>query len=243
MIKFLCLTLSFGMFLLCPAMGLADALSDGNQAEDRGDYAGAFNAYLASAQQGNEAGEFMLAGLYLTGRGIGQNCKQAIYWYDQAARQGAMPALLNIGLFNEKGICMPENDVAAVKIFTVLAQYGNAKAQSELAHIYNQGIGVGQDFGKAAGLYTQAANQNDANAQANLGLLYMYGQGEPQDDVQAYKWLTLGINNTAGANHDSNWTTEVGYFNQQLHSLSNKMTSAEIALAKSLAATWMPTVK
>ncbi|MCG3770643.1 MAG: Secretory immunoglobulin A-binding protein EsiB [Nitrosomonadaceae bacterium] len=53
----------------------------------------------------------------------------------------------------------------ALKIFRPLAEQGNAKAQSNLGVMYNNGQGVTQDYKEAVKWYGLAAAQGDASAQ------------------------------------------------------------------------------
>lgn len=240
MIRFVANILCTAAFLCSPAMAMSDPLTDGNQAEDRGDYAAAFNDYSVLAAQGNPAGEASVARLYLTGRGVVQSCPLALHWYALAAKQGNVQALHNFGIFYENGICMPQNYASAAKMFIFLASKGFPKDEAELGHLYDDGLGVPQDVGLAAKYTTLAANQNDANAQGNLGLLYKTGRGEPKDNVQAYKWLTISINNNSDPGGNSYRASAIVYLTKQRDQLAQQMTPAEIAQAQSMAANWRP---
>ena len=238
MTRFAVSILCFAVFCVFPVMAKADLLTDGQQAEDRGDYVTAFNDYAALAAHGDKSGEVNVARLYLTGKGVAQSCTLALHWYALAARQGVVQAIHNFGVFNANGICMPRNYANAAKIFAVLSDHGVPKDESSLANLYDHGWGVPQDFGQAARSFTLAANQNDANAQGNLGILYKAGQGEPQDNVQAYKWLTISINNNSDPAGDSFRASMKMYLMQQRDLLAHQMTKAEIAHAQAMAANW-----
>jgi len=79
----------------------------------------------------------------------------------------------------------------ALKIFRPLAEQGNAKAQSNLGVMYNNGQGVTQDYKEAVKWYGLAAAQGDASAQHLLGTMYDNGQGVTQDFKEAVKWYRL----------------------------------------------------
>ena len=55
----------------------------------------------------------------------------------------------------------------ALKIFRSLAEQGNAKAQSNLGVMYNNGHGVTQDYKEAVKWYRLAAAQGDADGAKN----------------------------------------------------------------------------
>jgi len=80
---------------------------------------------------------------------------------------------------------------AAVKELRDLAEHGEARAQYDLALLYDKGQGVAQDDKQALHWYRKAAEQGEARAQYNVGLMYAKGQGVQQDDVEAYLWIGL----------------------------------------------------
>ena len=83
-------------------------------------------------------------------------------------------------------------DVAeTVRIWTALAEAGDADAQVGLAGLYLAGSGVGRDPAEAARLYRLAAERGDSNGQLNLGRLHLDGIGVERDPGAAYAWLTL----------------------------------------------------
>jgi len=69
----------------------------------------------------------------------------------------------------------------AAQQFAALAEVGDAKAQYNLAVLYEKGEGVAQDSDKALAWYQKAAEAGNVNAQYNLGLAYETGEGVAQD--------------------------------------------------------------
>ena len=78
-----------------------------------------------------------------------------------------------------------------LKILRPLAEQGNARAQSNLGVMYNNGQGVTQDYKEAVKWYRLAAAQGDASAQHFLGTMYDNGQGVTQDYASAHMWFDL----------------------------------------------------
>ena len=77
-------------------------------------------------------------------------------------------------------------DIAQLR---VLAERGDADAQSELGVRYDAGRdGVERDYGEAVSWYRRAAEQGHAAAQAYLGFMYSAGRGVSQSDVDAVHW-------------------------------------------------------
>ena len=71
------------------------------------------------------------------------------------------------------------------------AEQGDVKAQSNLGLMYDQGLGVPQNYAEAVRWFQLAAEQGDAGAQCQLGAMYATGKGVSRDQVQAHMWLSL----------------------------------------------------
>jgi TPR repeat protein len=115
-----------------------------------------------------------------------------------------------------------------VKWFELAAEQGEKVAQFNLGTMYDQGVGVTQDYAEAAAWFRLAAEQGYDEAQFNLGFMYAQGQGMPQDYVEAGKWWRL--------------TAEQGIASakKRLETLEALMTQDQIAEAQRLAREWRP---
>ncbi len=78
---------------------------------------------------------------------------------------------------------------------------GNPQKQFNLAQHLRKGGNVERDLVKSERLMKSAAEQGHSGAQGLLGILYFYGQevfvddGYPQNHLEAFKWLTLAVDN------------------------------------------------
>jgi TPR repeat protein len=79
----------------------------------------------------------------------------------------------------------------ALRLLPSLAERGNARAQSNLGHMYYHGRGVRQDDSEALKWFRRAADQGDAQGQLHVGIMYAEGQAVPQDAAEATKWYRL----------------------------------------------------
>src|SRR5690606_15273070 len=70
------------------------------------------------------------------------------------------------------------------------AENGDAAAQTLIAELYAQGLGVAQNLERAAGWYQLAARNGDRLATFALGLLYQDGRGVPKDRERAADLFT-----------------------------------------------------
>lgn len=76
-----------GGVLALALLGVAKAgqLEDGMAAAERGDYATALQLMRPLAKRGDAAAQFILGGMFDTGKGVSQDPGQAAFWYRKAA--------------------------------------------------------------------------------------------------------------------------------------------------------------
>ena len=67
---------------------------------------------------------------------------------------------------------------------------GDVRAQNNLGYLYENGLGIPQDFTQALQWYKRAADGGLADAQYNLATLYHHGRGVARDHTTAYKLFT-----------------------------------------------------
>ncbi len=134
-----------------------------------------------------------LAGLFLEGRGVPENEKQAAALYRKAAEKGDRLAHNNLGILHILGRGVAKDLTAAHNWFRLGAALGSTGAMDNLGELYLKGMGVPRDAEKAAGWFLMAANNGFNQAKCKLGVMYAVGDGVPKDDVQSYIWFSLGI--------------------------------------------------
>ena len=86
-----------------------------------------------------------------------------------------------------------ENYTEAIPLFIDVAEQGNSDAQGMLGVMYQQGIGILEDYQKAAYWYRKAAEQGHAFALNNLAIMHLAGHGVKQDFPTAYALFLLSI--------------------------------------------------
>lgn len=70
-----------------------------------------------------------------------------------------------------------------------LAEQGNVEAQHKLGRMYEEGLGVKQDYKEAVKWYLKAAEKGHAQSQYKLGTMYALGKGVSKDTLEAGKWF------------------------------------------------------
>ena len=82
----------------------------------------------------------------------------------------------------------------AALLYHEAAAQGDARAQFNVAVMYDNGHGVSQDYKIAMEWYRKSANQGHAGAQCNLGFMYEYGHGVSQDYGRAVELYRKAAN-------------------------------------------------
>jgi len=132
---------------------------------------------------------------------------------------------LAVGGINSGDAAYNQGDFgAALRAWRALAEQGDDGAQLNLGYMYDNGLGVPQDYKEAIKWYRRAAEQGNDRAQYNLGLMYDIGNGVPQDYVRAHMWYDI-----AGV------AVAISYRNY----VAREMTPAQIAEARKLAREWL----
>jgi uncharacterized protein len=116
-----------------------------------------------------------------------------------------------------------ENFQLAIAPCTAAAEQGDDAAQTNLGMMYNEGLGVAQNYNEAMRWYRAAAIQGNEIAQLFIAFLYERGQGVPVDNVSAMMWFNI-------AAHDNNKLAEI-----LRDEIVLKLTDEEIAEAQSRA--------
>lgn len=86
-----------------------------------------------------------------------------------------------------------KNYRTVMKLCRPLAEQGNPAAETMVAWLYRDGLGVKRNYKEAVKWYRKAAEQNYPRAQQLLSYLYYDGLGIKQDRRDACFWWILGI--------------------------------------------------
>ena len=125
---------------------------------------------------------------YLFGKGVKKNPKQAVIYFQSAAKQGLASAQTHLGSCYYSGIGVKQNHQQAFEWFKKAAAQGDVTAQDNLGSCYLLGHGTSKNHTAAVEWYQKAADKGNASAQAHLGSCYFYGQGVTADKDKAIYW-------------------------------------------------------
>lgn len=207
------LNAAFKNFKIAADMGLKEAMYDLACCYESGEGTSVdFNQaqkYYYKAATGNEphSPAFTALGrLYLLGKGVEQNTKEAITWWKRGAEtfpndrnlMGGAECMYNLGLTYSNGIYVPQDFTQAIHWYRKAANLGLPVAAQALGKRYLLGQGVEKNETKAMKWFRIAAEADTeecAVSQFILGMFYLEGtENTPIDKKQALIWFKKAAN-------------------------------------------------
>lgn len=162
----------------------------------------ALDYYLQSAEAGSRAGAYQVGVVALAHPEL-VSADTARHWLMIAALDGDEDAgeLLRTldnsdtadPLISVKRLLMRGDSEQAFQQLVALSEQNppDYAATTELAWLYETGLGVERNLQKAAELFTIAAEAGDPKAQYALSVMYATGAGKPVDMTESRAWLML----------------------------------------------------
>jgi len=156
----------------------------------------------AMAEDGDGYAMRHLGNLYNYGRGVEQDYKKAIEWFEKAADASDTYAMCNLGYIYCSGHGAAQDYAKAYKYIAKAAFLGNVNAMYKLGDMYYYGQHVKEDKDAAYFWYCEANEDYEychsyeqASIDYCLGKCFLYGHGVAQDNVKALQHLTYAKEN------------------------------------------------
>jgi len=142
-----------------------------------------------AAANGDPSAEFEVAVRLAEGRGVKQDLKEAVSWYQRSAARGFAPAQYRLGTLYERGLGIDADRGRAMAWYRSAAEKGNLKAMHNLAVLSASSSPA--NYRGAAHWFGEAASRGLGDSQYNLAVLFETGRGVDRDLKQAYMWFAL----------------------------------------------------
>lgn len=114
---------------------------------------------------------------------------KALALFKQAADQGDLPSMLNVGYFYDEGVGVPVDKGAAMDWYRKAFDLGEASAGHNIAILYRE-----QDDAKsAAEWFAKAIEAGDVDAHVELAKAYLAGDGVEASEAKAREHLELAV--------------------------------------------------
>ncbi len=156
-----------------------------------GDYRRAIKYFIEAGNLGDGFAQHMVGFCYSSGKGVDQDEREGLKWYEMAAEQGNAKAESNLGLALKNGTGGIKPDPKrALALMERAASKNLPSALNNLGHWYQKGeCGLGVNERKAFELFMEAAKKGNADAQCSVGFYYSKGKGGvKKDKAVAISW-------------------------------------------------------
>ena len=149
------------------------------------------NSLRQAAMKGDPSAEFEIGARFAEGKGVAQDLKQAVSWYQRAASKGFAPAQYRYASMLERGLGVKADLPKASVWYQRAAEQGIVKAMHNLAVLTSGRDGVPADYTLAMRWFTSAAEYGLVDSQFNLAIMHENGLGVEKDNREAFKWFSL----------------------------------------------------
>ena len=134
---------------------------------------------------------YLLAQKYAVSGSTNEDFREAIKWYQEAAKLGHTKSQLKLGTLYFEGLGTDINYDVAAKWLIEPANSGYVAAQYMMGIIYLDGTKkIIKNERRAFEWFSKAAELGDAPSQGSLGWLYQQGHGTEKDLDKAFYWYT-----------------------------------------------------
>lgn len=139
----------------------------------RGQYIKAMELALPRAQLGDPAAQTLIAELFAEGFGVGRSMDDAVFWYDQAAKNGDASAQYKLALLLTNGKYAERDEERARELMQKSAEAGNPKAQFNYAQLLVSDRPGPKGIRDALPFFEGAAARGIPDAQYALSQIYV----------------------------------------------------------------------
>ena len=123
---------------------------------------------------------------------IGYDRDKAKEYFQEAAQAGNGEAWYYLGNLEMNSIDLDQYE-QVMEYYTKAYECGYGPGLVGQAMLYEDGLGVGQDFAKAFELYTQATKEGYVEGYCGLGNLYWHGNGVLPDEKVALEYYKMAV--------------------------------------------------
>ena len=161
----------------------------------------AFSLLLNAANQEDVDAQFLVALMYINGRGVPRNDAEGVNWLLKASNQGHTQSQYYLALFYKNGWGMEKEDnEQSLKWLMSAAEQGQANAQYLLGSLYENGEQVNKDIKLAEKWYREAAKNKNTAAEISLGINYFQKNDSKLAEDDAAELMNRMVNAEKNSN-------------------------------------------
>ena len=144
-----------------------------------------YTMHRLATEYNDPSAQYLVGRNYLKGKSVEKNVKEAIKWFEMAAKQNHIRAQYQLGKLYLYGKEIKTNLNFAFYFLSKAAEKNHLDSQYELANYYLKGNANKRQYAKAAEWYQKAAKRGHVRSQFELGKLLYEGHGILQNHTEA----------------------------------------------------------
>lgn len=156
-----------------------------NLLRDQGKFEEGAAANRMAADKGDPQAQHILGTLYIDGKGVPRDSKEALKWLKKAADQGFELSIDAIGRIYADGQGVKKDPEQAFEWHKKGADRGNPNCQYIVGWDYKYGAGTKPDNMKSFKYHQMAAQMGEVHSLNDLAVFYMNGEDVPRDIPKA----------------------------------------------------------
>jgi TPR repeat protein len=144
-----------------------------------------------ATEHNDPSAQYLVGRNYLKGKSVEKNIKEAIKWFEMAAKQGHIRSQYQLGKIYLYGEGIKANRKKAYYYLSKAAEQDHLESQYELGNYYLQGNPNRRQYEKAVHWFRRAANQDHVRSTYMLGKLMYEGKGTKRNIQKAKRLLKV----------------------------------------------------
>lgn len=168
-----------------PAVAANAAITTGNAAYGRKDFATALAQFAVACDTGNAEACGAVGYMYIQGEGVQASGARAAAPLATACDGGIAIACGRLGLLYDKGSGVGVNKARAFALFNGACARSDMPSCYNLGRLYESGQGTATDTAQAAALYQRACTAGMADGCSSIGMMYANGLHFARSEAQA----------------------------------------------------------
>lgn len=174
-----------------PTVTASTAITAGNGAYARKDYASALAQFAAACDAGNASACAAVGNMYVQGEGVTRNGARAAAPLAMACDAGLAASCGKLGVLYDNGDGVRTNKARAFGLFNTACSGSDMLSCYNMGRLYERGDGTTPNVSLAASLYQKACTAGIADGCSSIGTMYVNGVHFEKSDVQAVAYFNL----------------------------------------------------
>ena len=154
-----------------------------------------FASWVDAISQSDWLAQVYAGRIYEFGIGVEKDARKAVEFYEMASNNGSVRADFLLGLMY-KNVEEIKDYGKSLSFLKKADELGYFPSASQIAELYQNGLGVEKDYEQAIFWYSKGAKMNDIYSQNSMGYFYATGLVGVSENLDSAKyWYQLAVDN------------------------------------------------